>query len=492
MNPASTRGPQTPGMLALRSLRMRLLLATVVGLAVAMLLAGWGLSRLFRDHVQQQFQASLGLQLDLLTARFSLDALGNPVVDAEGMSDPRWRQPLSGLYWQVDEIGADGQRSVGRMRSRSLWDTTLQTASDALPDGTVHVHEVSGPQGAVLLLERTIRAAEQVAPDASAPTWRLMVAADLQETDAAVAHFTRMLAVSLLLLLVLLVLAAWAQVGIGLQPLQRLQTSLQRLQNADTPRLEGRFPSEVQPLVDDFNRVLDQNRQVVERARMQAGNLAHALKTPLSVLDQLASQSDAARGNALAIQVREQVQLARRHIDWHLARARVAATQRLPGQRSAVAAAANALVRVMGKVHADRALHFAVQLPAAPADQALWFAGEEQDLHEMLGNLLDNACKWARSQVLVTAQPLDENGSPMLQVSVQDDGPGIDAAHLATVLQRGMRLDESVPGTGLGLAIAQELAELYGGRLLLQSTPGHGLQARLVLPRTDGPATSSA
>lgn len=214
------------------------------------------------------------------------------------------------------------------------------------------------------------------------------------------------------------------------------------------------------------------------RARTQAGNLAHALKTPLSVLDQAAAGTLAAQGSELARLVKEQVGLSRRHIDWHLARARVAATQRLPGQRTAVGPVLAGLVRVMERVHAARG----VAITVLAADAPLFFAGEEQDLHEMLGNLLDNACKWAGSTVTVHAESVMGNDPPQLQIHIEDDGRGIDAGHLASVGARSVRLDESVPGTGLGLAIVQDLVGLYGGDLTLQPASGGGLRATLRLP----------
>ncbi len=459
-----------------RSLRFRLLAVTVAGVAVAVVLAGLVLSGLFREHVQRQFEAALVQQLDQVTARLEFDAQGQPAIAAQALSDPRWLKPYSGLYWQVDAMAPDGRGRAGVLRSRSLWDTSLTLQVDALADGAVHMHEVSGPQGAPLLvLERTVRA-----EGVDAARWRLIVAADLQATQAATAQFTRVLALSLAALLVLLAAAAWAQVAVGLRPLQALQRGLQDVQQARTTRLQGAFPAEMQPLVDDFNAVLERNAEVVERARTQAGNLAHALKTPLSVLENAAcapAPSDGAALAALAALVREQVQVARRHIDWHLARSRVAASAHLPGQRTALESVVGGLVRVMNKVHAGRGVDITVALPDAP----LFFAGEAQDLQEMLGNLLDNACKWAQSTVRLQAQVLGGQPSQMV-VSVEDDGPGIGAAQRAQAVERGVRLDETVPGTGLGLAIVQDLAALYGGRLELEPADLGGLRVVLVLP----------
>ncbi|PJI98005.1 signal transduction histidine kinase [Acidovorax sp. 69] len=477
-------GPLLPAALVrwLRSLRFRLLAVTLAGVAVAMVLAGVVLSGFFREHVQRQFEAALMLQLDQVTARLDFDALGQPVIAAQALSDPRWLTPYSGLYWQVDAMAPDGQGRLGVLRSRSLWDASLALQVDALADGAVHAHEVAGPQGAPLLvLERTVRAA-----GADAARWRLIVAADLQGTQAAIAQFTRVLSLSLAVLLALLAAAAWAQVAVGLKPLKALQRGLQDVRQARATQISGAFPDEVQPLVDDFNAVLGRNADVVERARTQAGNLAHALKTPLTVLEQAACAQAGRDGvTELATLVREQVQVARRHIDWHLARSRVAASAHLPGQRTPLEPVVAGLVRVMNKVHAGRGVDITLALPEAP----LLFAGESQDLQEMLGNLLDNACKWARTTVRLQAQAHEASGQPgQIWIKVEDDGPGIGATQRAHAVERGVRLDESVPGSGLGLAIVQDLAVLYGGRLELEPADLGGLRVVLVLPLVDGAA----
>jgi len=456
------------------SLRWRLLTATWIAITAALLLAGIVLGGLFRDHVLQQFQGTLTHQLDELTSRLDFDAQGQPVLEGTLLSDPRWQRPYSGLYWQVDEMAANGQGRIGVLRSRSLWDANLQLGADSLPDGAVHVHQGRGPKNAeIVMLERWVRPA-----DAPADRWRIVVAAELQGVDEAVNRFTSVLAVSLAVLLVLLMLAAWAQVAIGLRPLRVLQRCVQDVRSGRTGRLQGEFPTEVQPLVNEFNGVLDRNAEVVARARTHAGNLAHALKTPLSVLDQATAQGAPASGTELARLVQEQLGMARRHVDWHLAQARMAAAQRLPGQRTAVIPVVQGLVRVMQRVHAARALEMSLD---ATGD-SLFFAGEEQDLHEILGNLLDNACKWAHSRVGVRVSFGAEGSLGQIAIEIEDDGPGIGAEHLKSVIARGERLDESTPGTGLGLAIVQDLVGLYGGHLQLRPLQAGGLVAALSLP----------
>ncbi|MBK7261170.1 MAG: sensor histidine kinase [Rubrivivax sp.] len=463
-----------PGSRWARSLRFRLLVATLVGLALALLLAGVLLAGLFRDHVMRQFGVALTAQLDQLTARLEFDDQGQPQIDPASLTDPRWSRPYSGLYWQLDGGHSLAQRGV--LRSRSLWDVALVAPADALANGVVHTHEVVGPGGSrLLLVERTVRR-----DDGPAAPWRLLVAQDLQATDSAVTRFNGVLAASLALQLLLLGASAVAQLTVGLAPLRALQRALAAVNDARAQRLVGRFPDELQPLVDDFNRVLDRNAEVVERARTQAGNLAHAIKTPLAAMSQAAASADRnpQAAAALAPLVLEQVGLARRQVDWHLARARAAAAHGLPSFRVPVAGVLDGLLRVMERVHAARGLVFVCE-PVAPE---LAFAGEAQDLQEILGNLLDNASKWARRQVHVAASARQDDGGSRLQIVIDDDGPGIDVGQRAAVIARGARLDESVPGSGLGLAIVHELVGLYGGSVVLGSAALGGLRVELSLP----------
>ncbi len=455
------------------SLRFRLLAATLVALSLALLLAGLLLASLFRQHVERQFEDTLRLQLDQLTASVNFNAAGDPLPMPQTLPDPRWQQPYSGLYWQIDGNG-DGPEQRGLLRSRSLWDTALVLPADTLLDGSIHTHQIAGPLGVrLLMLERSVHAGDQ--PERR---WRLVVAADTRSLEAAVTRFSGMLTAYLVLLFLLLVLAALAQVYVGLRPLRALEQAVINVREGRAQRLQGQFPAEVQALSDDFNLVLDRHAEVVERARHHAGNLAHAVKTPLAVLAQAAAQGTTP---ALARLVQEQVQLATRHIDWHLARARAAGAQRLPGQRTAISPALSGLVRVMQRVHAARGL--VIECDARLRDNADWaFAGEEQDLQEMLGNVIDNACKWARHNVRVSVTAVADASPSQLRVCIEDDGPGIDEALRLQVLARGVRADESVPGSGLGLAIVADLVQLYGGSLQLGTSTLGGLKLELHLP----------
>lgn len=453
------------------SLRVRLLVITLVTVVAALSAAYWWLSGRFSAELQRQLDTALSQQLDQVTARLDFTDSGDPVVDTRRLSDPRWERPYSGLYWQLDRLAVDGNRRVALLRSRSLWDAQLGPIHKAPPGGDLHSHDVDGPRGERLrVLERSIRIAGP-----SPAEWRLLVAGDTRDTLAALRDFDGVLLASLGGLGVLLCLAALAQVGLGLAPLRALHASLQRLRTGATPRLEGRFPSEVQPLVDDLNTVLDHNAGMVERARTQAGDLAHGLKTPLAVIRNASTQ---AGESELAALVSEQVELAQQQIQWHLSRAQAAARGRVPGQRTLARPVVDRLIRVMKKIHAERALTIVVE--ATRADAA--FAGEEQDLQEMLGNLIDNACASARSEVRIA---IFHDGAN-IGIRVEDDGPGIEPDQRAFVLQRGARLDESRAGSGLGLPIVVDLAALYGGSLQLDTSATGGLAAALTLPAAMG------
>lgn len=448
------------------SLRVRLLLGTLVWILVTILVAGMGLVGLFRLHIANSFHAELTTHLDQLTARLELDAKGQPLLSIP-LSDPRFDRPLSGLYWQLDRMaGAAQEPELGLLRSRSLWDQSLKAPEDNLEPGRIHLHRIQGPDARPLgMVERNLSLEHQ--------RLRLLVAADEALMAEPVARFQGELWLALGILGLGLALAVLVQVFVGLLPLKRLQQALVRVGTGQSSRLEGCFPAEVTPLVEEFNSVLDQNAQVIERARTQAGNLAHALKTPLTILANSAQTAEA-RDGPLAAVVMAQVEVARSQVDYHLARARGAASSKLPWTQTRLAPVVATLVRTMQRLHIERQLSFDIQ--RIPDDWA--FRGEEQDLQEMLGNLLDNACKWARSRV--SLEVVLEAG--WLLLTIADDGPGLDEGQRQQVMRRGIRIDEQMPGSGLGLAIVDDLAQLYGGTLQLEASSSGGTQVRLRLP----------
>ena len=279
-----------------------------------------------------------------------------------------------------------------------------------------------------------------------------------------------MLAIAMVFMLV----GLW-QVRRGVSPIERLRERLAAVRGGRDRRLAGSYPTEVQPLVDDLNALLDDRERAVERALGTAGDLAHGLKTPLAVLSQEAEGAAAAGHRELAAMLGQQVERMRRQVEYHLAHARAGASAgAAPGVRCPIAESAEALARTLRRLYADRGLSIEVDVATEHAVRS-----RREDLDEMLGNLLDNACKWARSRVAIASFQEDDGA---VAITVDDDGPGLPPALRESVLQRGVRADEAAPGSGLGLAIVRDLAELYGGSIALEDSPAGGLRARLRLP----------
>ncbi|MBI3492343.1 MAG: sensor histidine kinase [Acidobacteria bacterium] len=270
--------------------------------------------------------------------------------------------------------------------------------------------------------------------------------------------------------------AGLLQMRTGLSPFNELRSRLSSMRDGRNRRVEGDYPTEVQPLVNDLNALLDLREHAVSRAVAKAGDLAHGLKTPLAVLAQEAERARRAGQAELAAAIDQQVDRMRRQVDYHLAHARAAASGAAPGARCAVAESAEGIARTLRRLYAERGLAISVDVPVDHSAQV-----HREDLDEMLGNLLDNACKWARTRVTIDSARDSRDGAAIV-ITVNDDGPGIEPSMYDLVLQRGVRADEAAPGSGFGLAIVRDLADLYKGSIALDSSPGGGLRARLTLP----------
>jgi signal transduction histidine kinase len=299
--------------------------------------------------------------------------------------------------------------------------------------------------------------------------YSFLVDGDQSEVEAEVQRFNGTLIWSFAVLGLGLIAALFIQVRVGLQPLRRVSEALARIRDGDARRLEGKFPSEIAPLASELNSLIGHSEEVVGRARTHVSNLAHSLKTPLTVLTSEAS----ANPGPFADTVQKQATAMRRQVDHYLVRARAAGALDVLGNRTLVKPVLEDLARVLSRIHSERGIAIAIDCPAN-----ISFRGEKQDLEEMVGNLMDNACKWAFSKVAVSAGRIDGN----FALTVGDDGAGLDPEERQKVGERGERLDESVPGTGLGLAIVRDIAKLYGGSMALGDSALGGLQVTLLLP----------
>jgi signal transduction histidine kinase len=454
----------------INSLALRLVAGAALWIAVALVAGGIALSALFRSSVERGFDARLAVLVESVVAASGVGA-DRALEVGEVAGEPRFEQALSGWYWQVALAGEPvaGEPGAGEpvARSRSLWDQIL--ATDVTPPaGAIANAGIEGPDGAGLRL-----AVRDITLPGSDARYRYLVAGDSSEIEAEVGAFNTALGWSLGLLGVGLIAALLIQVRFGLQPLRRVRAGLVAVRAGEAKRLEGDFPVEIAPLSDEVNNLLDHNAAVVERARTHVSNLAHALKTPLAVLANESERED----SALARSVRQQVAAMQGHVDHHLSRARTAAAVTVLGARTELAPAVEDLRRTLLRLHAGRGIEIEIRL-----EPGLDFRGERQDLDEMLGNLMDNACKWGRSRIAVEAA---RRGAELV-LSVDDDGPGLSPEQRAGLFERGKRLDEHMPGSGHGLAIVRDIAELHGGSVGLDASVLGGLRATLTLPAAQG------
>jgi signal transduction histidine kinase len=441
-----------------RSLATRLILGSAVWIVAALVVGGLLLAGLFQGHVQRIFDDRQVIMLDSLIVVTRVDARGALEL-TRPPGDPEFERPLSGRYWQITPP------SGAPLRSRSLWDQTLKLPEASAARTGVRRSIMRGPQDEELrVLERDITL------PGSDKIFRYAVAIDYAEVEGLVQPLVVTLAWSLGVLGIGLVIGAMVQVRYGLRPLSHVREALSAIRTGQTERLEGDFPTEVTPLADEINLLLDHITQVVDRARTHVGNLAHALKTPLTVLTNEAGTDN----SQLASTVRRQTDTMRRRVDHYLTRAQTAATAGVIGARIDARPVLDDLSRTLGKINRFRHLEIDVvangEIPS--------FRGDRQDLEEMAGNLMENACKWATSRMRVIADGV--NGE--LRLAIEDDGPGLRSDQRDQALARGGRLDETVQGSGLGLSIVQEIASLYGGSFALEDSAMGGLRAVLTLP----------
>jgi signal transduction histidine kinase len=448
------------------SLAFRLFASAAAWTLVVLPLTAILLVSLNRQALERGFDARLNVYLTSLVASSTQGGAGAPREPAS-FGQPIFGIPFSGWYWQIMPLeGATRPDFV----SDSLLDQQLKLPSKSGIEADASMTRrgyIVGPDDQRLrIVEREIRPAGL----GSAP-YSYAVAGDTAEIDRDLADFTTMLIAALAIAGLGLVAATFFQVRFGLSPLRAIRQALADIRSGNAEKLEGDLPLEIEPLQQELNALIQSNREIVDRARTHVGNLAHALKTPLSVIGNEARANE----GALASKVLEQAEIMRTQITRHLDRARVAARSSVIGEVTDVGAALEALKRTVEHIYEERGLE--IEIAAMPG---LKFQGEKQDFEEMVGNLLDNACKWARSKVKASAER-DED-APLFTLLVDDDGPGLTDAERAKVVKRGQRFDETKPGSGLGLSIVADLAHLYKGRLALERSPEGGLRARLELP----------
>ena len=449
---------------ASHSIRRRLILFAAIVVIATMGLTGIGLTLLFQRHIERRVGQELDAHLSQIVGglRFLPDG---SVQLARPVSDPRFSAIFGGLYYQV----SDDAGSIV-LKSRSLWDTVLALPDDALPLGVVHIHHGPGPMGVDVLLHES---RVLFTGSGRGQALRVSVGIDSAEITALRTGYARDLIPALALLAATLLAGFAAQIGLGLRPLDTLRQKVAKVRAGQQARLVGEVPNEVMPLVEEVNGLLDLQEQHMIRARDRAADLAHGLKTPLTALvadiDKLRSKGEA----AIADDLQEIALRMRRQLDRELARARFLHTRAMPNL--AAKPAVDALLRTLAKTPDGQDLRLSNTLP-----DGLELAVDPVDFMEILGNILENACRFAAQTVTVIQEP-GQGG--LACIAISDDGPGLSAGQMALAAERGLRLDSTGQGSGLGLAIAKDIAESYSGDIQLRSAMPQGLRVLIFLPK---------
>jgi signal transduction histidine kinase len=458
MIPAGLRHPSLARRLVLLALGWSLAALVVTAIVFALL---------FQQAAVRRVDQTLN---DLTVNLVTYSTVEDGQVYAPPFTDERALRTYSGRYWEIAEPTANGKlRSIAR--SHSLFDSMLNAPPDLVArlkakPGRHISYDTRGPQNEPL----RARAQQNWLPGRKAPVI-FLAAEDRSSVNRDVQGFVAATAAAFIILGAGLIVAIIVQVRVGLRPLFELRREVAAVRRGQAERLAATYPIELTPLADELNALVVHNREVVERQRTHVGNLAHALKTPISVMIAEAGQ----RPGPLAEVVARQAEAMRQQVDHHLRRARAAARTQGQGERTSVAEVLDELTRTLQRIFRDKGV--VIDWDAA---EDLYFLGERQDLLEIAGNAVENACKWCKGRVTVRAEAA---GPERFRLIVEDDGQGLPPDRRAEVLQRGARLDETAPGSGLGLSIIDELARAYGGALELGDSSLGGLRLVTDLPR---------
>lgn len=456
----------------LNSLAVRLIAALAAWSLVALPLAGFLIYKLYKDDVQGAFDG----EIEKLVYAISLDAMntsGPDPVKPDNFYQPFFESTLSGWYWQVKPLdNPAGKRLVSASLATAELPSPIEMKIAPVESGARWT-VAQGPAGEEI---RMIEIIDTIGHAENGPKYSIIVAGPWDWLTNKLNGFLARLTAALTLTGLGLLTIALFQVRFGLRPLQQVEKGLAAIRSGEAAKLDGVLPVEIEPLQEELNALIQSNQDIVERARTQVGNLAHALKTPLAVITNEARELKVPAG----AKVTEQAQVMRDQITYYLDRARVAARAGVIGQATDIAPVVGPLVRALERINRDKGI-----VITARCAEGVRFQGEKQDLEEMLGNLLDNACKWARKSVTldVALEPKDGRTSARRVVmTVSDDGAGLTPEQRSRIGKRGLRLDETKPGTGLGLSIVIDLVQLYRGTLDLGESASGGLSVRLNLP----------
>lgn len=447
----------------INSLALRLFLSASVWVLLTLFSGGLLLSDIFRDSSEKAFEEKLNLFMETLIGSSKIDSKDSITV-VNPLGDPRFFQPYSGWYWQINS----GSKTL--IRSRSMWDQVL-TLDKRLIGGRAQFidsfqKDLSKKKKVINSQKLIIIQREISFPGFGSPL-TFMVSGDTKEFEKSIDQYNNVLISSLVLLGIGLLLSVYLQVKYGLLPLRTIKNSLFKIRNGDAVKLEENYPIEVSPLAKEINILLEHNQKIVERAKTHVGNLAHALKTPLAVIS---NHIDMKTKDKV---ISPQVELIKQYVDKYLNKARSSASKKVSKKKIDINFQSSKIIKIFNKINPR------LEISVINNNKSLKFLGSPDDLDEILGNVLENACKWTKKRVELK---IEKNESDKVKFIISDDGPGLPRGRRAEVFKRGFRLDEQIPGTGLGLNIVKDTVEQYSGKVWLTKSSFGGLQVNIILP----------
>lgn len=446
----------------MKSMRLQFLVISALSIALALAAAGFVMINLFEKNLERRVEIELTTYINQIAAELSFDTEGQ-VKAPQTLSDSRFKLAYSGLYWQVDDLSMKRQ-----LRSRSLWDFALPLPEDTHTTGEVHRYLLAGPDGSSVIVEE--RQLIVATPKGARPV-RISAAMDYETITRARSQFTKDMMPYLIILGIFLLLSSAIQLSLGLRPLKNVRDGLNAVRNRQQQRLDGDFPSEIKPLTEAINQLLDSQEETISRARKRAADLAHGLNTPLTVLTNDAAKLKEKGEREIAGELADLAQVMRSHVDYELARSRISPE---PSHRNSDAnphQIVAEIAKTLQRTPKGEALSWKIDVP-----EDLEVTVDPDDLRELLGNIVENAVKWTQTQVEITGT----SNSSEVTLVIEDDGKGLDPKLIETIMVRGIRHDQKTQGTGIGLSLVREICDIYTIDLTIENRQTSGLRVTLV------------
>ena len=446
----------------MKSLRLQFLLISALSITLALAAAGFVMIKLFEKNLERRVEVELTTYINQIAAELSFDKDGQ-IISPTTLSDRRFTLAYSGLYWQIDDVNLQRQ-----LRSRSLWDYALPLPADSHATGEIHRYFLPGPDGSSVIAEE--RQLIVATPKGARPV-RISAAMDYKTITRARSQFTKDMLPYIVVLGIFLLLSSAIQLSLGLRPLKNVRDGLNAVRNRQQQRLDGDFPSEIKPLTQAINQLLDSQEETISRARKRAADLAHGLNTPLTVLTNDAAKLKA-RGEAeMAGELDDLARVMRSHVDYELARSRITPEQSHRNSDANPHQIIGEIVKTLQRTPKGESLKWTIDIP-----ENVEVTVDPDDFRELLGNIVENAVKWTRTRVEITAAVK----SSKVTLTIEDDGKGLEPKLIETIMLRGVRHDEKTQGTGIGLSLVREICKIYTIDLTIENRQTSGLRVTLV------------